>query len=86
MLEVRAEVLIPGKELFPITIRVFRSFFDNSLTALAKDNEGDIIRQELREQAAQQLVRKLVAVQAEERANSTVDEKLGIKPAVQEIQ
>lgn len=86
VLEVRAEVLIPGKELFPITIRVFRSFFDNSLTALAKDNEGDIIRQELREQAAQQLVRKLVAVQAEERANSTVDEKLGIKPAVQEIQ
>ncbi len=86
VLEVRAQVLIPGKDLFPITLRVFRSFFDNPLTALAKDNEGDIIRQELREQAAQQLVRRLVAVQAAERANGAVDEKLGIKPAAQEIQ
>ncbi|MEA9392265.1 LPS assembly lipoprotein LptE [Acerihabitans sp. TG2] len=86
VLEVNAQVLIPGKDLFPITIRVFRSFFDNPLTALAKDNEGDIIRQELREQAAQQLVRKLVAVQTAEEDSSAVDAKLGIKPAVQEIQ
>ncbi|TKI05477.1 LPS assembly lipoprotein LptE [Martelella alba] len=70
MLDVQASLLTPGKDLYPINVRVFRSFFDNPLTALAKDNEGDIIRQELREQAAQQLVRRLLAVHAAEMASN----------------
>lgn len=75
-LNVQAQVLTPGKDLFPIDIRVFRSFFDNPLTALAKDNEYDLIRQELREQAAQQLVRKLLAVHAALKANRAVNAQL----------
>jgi LPS-assembly lipoprotein len=75
VLDVQATVLTPGKDLFPISIRVFRSFFDNPLTALAKDNESDIIRQEMREQAAQQLVRRLLAVHAAEEASKEQADK-----------
>lgn len=65
-LSVHAQVLMPGKDYDLIDVKVYRSFFDNPLTALAKDGEGDIIRQEMRQQAAQQLVRKLLTVHAAE--------------------
>ena len=91
VLDVQASLLTPGKDLFPIDVRVFRSFFDNPLTALAKDNEGDIIRQEMREQAAQQLVRKLLAVHAAEEATTgqagkEADSTLHKAMAAQEVQ
>ncbi|MGK2946576.1 MAG: LPS assembly lipoprotein LptE [Candidatus Malihini olakiniferum] len=62
VLTVQAQVLFPGKDIYPLSVTVFRTFFDNPLAALAKDAEQDIVRWEMRRQAAKQLARKLVNI------------------------
>lgn len=66
VLTVQAQILLPGDDLYPLSVTVFRTFFDNPLAALAKDAEQDIVRQEMRRQAAEQLVRKLVIINGSE--------------------
>ena len=70
VLHVQAQVLIPGHDIYPLRVNIFRTFFDNPLTALAKDAEAEVLRQEMREQAAQQLVRQLLTVHAAEVKNA----------------
>ncbi|UVK78227.1 MAG: lipopolysaccharide assembly protein LptE [Sodalis sp. Fse] len=72
ILTVQAQVFMPGKYYYPIEIIVSRSFFDHPLIVLAKDAEENIIRQEMHQQAAQQLVCKLLSAHAVEQTDNAV--------------
>jgi len=63
MMQVDASVRLAKQETYPITAKVSRTFFDNSRAALAKSAEKEVIWADMREQAARQIITKMVALQ-----------------------
>ncbi|QPB41941.1 LPS-assembly lipoprotein LptE [Rodentibacter haemolyticus] len=63
LLEVEASVRLTNGDTYPINAKVNRTFFDNSRAALAKSAERDVIWNDMRDQAARQLITKMVALQ-----------------------
>ncbi|MBP6122869.1 MULTISPECIES: LPS assembly lipoprotein LptE [Providencia] len=61
-----AQVLMPDGAIYPLQSQVEKVFFDNPLEALAKDAENELVKQEMQEQAARILVRKLLLVHTAE--------------------
>ena len=62
-LDVEASVRSADGETYPISAKINRTFFDNSRAALAKSAERDVIWNDMREQAARQLINKMAALQ-----------------------
>ncbi|ABU70210.1 LPS assembly lipoprotein LptE [Vibrio campbellii] len=62
---VKYRVTIPGFGAKDFTTTVNRNYLDNPLTALAKSVERDVIEDEMRQQAAGQMMRQLGRVRAE---------------------
>ncbi|PVX38869.1 LPS-assembly lipoprotein [Pasteurella langaaensis DSM 22999] len=63
MMQVDASVHLPKQNTYPISVKVNRTFFDNSRAALAKSAEKEVIWNDMREQAARQIISKMVALQ-----------------------
>ncbi|UTV28339.1 LPS-assembly lipoprotein LptE [Photobacterium atrarenae] len=61
---VRYNIVVPEKGTQAYTTRVNRTFLDNPLTALAKSVERDMIEEEMRQQAARQIMRQLARLTA----------------------
>ncbi|MCX8641070.1 MULTISPECIES: LPS assembly lipoprotein LptE [unclassified Gilliamella] len=64
VLKIEAQVVIDNVKVYPIKVRIFRTFFDNPTAALAKTTEQDLIEDEMYKQAAKQIIRKLKSVDA----------------------
>lgn len=62
---VKYKVTLPDVGSKDFTTTVNRNFLDNPLTALAKSVERDVIEDEMRAQAASQMMRQLGRLRAE---------------------
>ncbi|BBC39664.1 hypothetical protein FA893_15630 [Photobacterium damselae subsp. piscicida] len=85
---VNYSVSIPNHGVENFTTRVTRTFLDNPLTALAKSVEEDELKQVMRQQAAQQIMRQLARLTvtfnkiAEEEHNDALADTLPSKSSV----
>lgn len=62
VLSVQAQMITEDQQIYPINVRIFRTFFDNPSAALAKTVEQNLIEDEMYKQAAKQIIGKLKSV------------------------
>ena len=70
---VRYSVLIPEHDIKTYTTTVNRNYLDNPLTALAKSVERDMIEDEMRTQAAEQILRQMARLKADDQPVESTD-------------
>lgn len=70
---VRYSVLIPEHDIKTYTTTVNRNYLDNPLTALAKSVERDMIEDEMRTQAAEQILRQMARLKADDQPVGTTN-------------
>lgn len=59
------QVSVPGYDKKTFNVNITRSYLDNPLAALAKSVERDLIVEEMREQAAEQILRQMARLKAQ---------------------
>ncbi|MCF7354086.1 LPS assembly lipoprotein LptE [Vibrio sp. CK2-1] len=59
------QVSVPGYDKKTFNVNITRSYLDNPLAALAKSVERDLIVEEMREQAAEQIIRQMARLKAQ---------------------
>lgn len=70
---VNYSVLILEHDIKTYTTTVNRNYLDNPLTALAKSVERDMIEDEMRTQAAEQILRQMARLKADDQPVGTID-------------
>lgn len=63
--QVSYQVSVPGYDKKTFNVNVTRSYLDNPLAALAKSVERDMTLEEMREQAAEQIIRQMARLKAQ---------------------
>lgn len=75
VLNAEATVLVPGHDIYPIRIVVYRSFMDNPAAALMKSSEQDLLTQEMYNAASKQLIRKVSKALSSPALSSSTEER-----------
>lgn len=65
VLQLNAQLLIPNKGLYPLSVKTTKTFFDNPSTALGKSEEQRLIMTDMRKMATQLLSRKLISIRVD---------------------